>query len=64
MAMVLIQIGCNMTDNTNIDELLELAWNAGWEEAIQYVIEISIEMKDNKAYYDSRTLDELEQRIV
>ena len=36
----------------------------GWEEAIQYVLEVVEEMKLNKAYFDEKTLEELKQRIV
>lgn len=54
-----------MKDNTNTDELLELAWNAGWEEAINYAIDISKQMRYNdNLSWNNETLEELEQRIV
>lgn len=52
-----------MKDNTNTDELLELAWNAGWEEAIAYVLDISQQMRYTDRF-KGPTLEELEQRIV
>ena len=52
-----------MKDNTNTDELLELAWNAGWEEAIAYVLDISKQMRYTDRF-KTPTLEELEQRIV
>jgi hypothetical protein len=39
-------------------------YQQGWEDAINYVIDISKDMKYNRAYWDTKTLDELEQRIV
>lgn len=38
-------------------------WTRGWDEAIEYVIEISKEMQ-NSLNFDKPTLEELEQRIV
>jgi hypothetical protein len=38
-------------------------WTRGWDEAIEYVIEISKEMQNN-LNFDKSTLEELEQRIV
>ena len=38
-------------------------WTRGWDEAIEYVIEISKEMQ-NSLNFDKATLEELEQRIV
>jgi hypothetical protein len=35
-----------------------------WEECIEYVLDIINDMKYNRAYYDIKTLEELEQRIV
>jgi hypothetical protein len=56
-----------MKDNTNTDELLELAWNAGYEEgwtnAINNVLDISQQMRYNDLF-KGPTLEELEQRIV
>ena len=63
MAMAPIQIGSKMTDNTNTDELLELAWNRGWESAIDHVLDIISEMQYTYDWHNP-TLEELEQRIV
>lgn len=54
-----------MEDNTNIDELLEKAWETGWQSAIEYVLDISKQMRynDNLTWHNE-TLEELEQRIV
>jgi hypothetical protein len=46
----------------NIDELIEYHWKRGWEEAIEYVIDIADEMKYTG--YNLETLEELSQRIV
>ena len=35
-----------------------------WTEAIDYVLSVIEDMKQDKAYWDSRTLEELKQRIV
>lgn len=35
-----------------------------WQEAIEYVLSVVEDMKQDKAYWDSRTLEELRQRIV
>jgi hypothetical protein len=48
--------------NNNPD--YDAGYQQGWEDAINYAIQTSKDMKDNKAYYDTKTLDELEQRIV
>jgi predicted transcriptional regulator len=39
------------------------AYNDGWEDAINYVIDISKQMRYNNPYI-TPTLEELEQRIV
>ena len=46
------------------DPTYNAGYEKGWEEAINYVIDISKDMKYNRAYWDTKTLDELEQRIV
>lgn len=48
--------------NNNPD--YDAGYEEGWQNAINYVIDISKDMKYNRAYYDTKTLDELEQRIV
>jgi len=66
MAMAPTQIGCNMEqepDVTNIDKFIEYHWRRGWDEAIQYVIDIIGEMQYTYDWHNP-TLDELEQRIV
>ena len=45
------------------DEQIIEHWTRGWNEAIEYVIEISGEMRNSMNFHNP-TLDELEQRIV
>ena len=52
-----------MENNTNIDELLEKAWETGWQSAIEHVLDISQQMRYTDAF-KGPTLKELEQRIV
>lgn len=44
------------------EEIIE-HWTRGWDEAIEYAIEISKEMRSSNKF-DKATLEELEQRIV
>jgi hypothetical protein len=48
---------------TMTDEQIIKEWQRGWDEAIQYVLDISSEMRDSMDFHNP-TLDELEQRIV
>jgi len=44
------------------DEQIIKEWQRGWDEAIQYVLDISAEMADTMDFHNP-TLDELEDRI-
>jgi hypothetical protein len=46
----------------SIKQSQQESYSQGWQEAIQYVIDIIGEMKYTE--YDNTTLEELEQRIV
>lgn len=48
------------------DEQIIENWQRGWNEAIDYVLDISREMRQQYPFhdYDIATLSELEQRIV
>lgn len=49
-------------DVSNIDSFIEYHWRRGWDEAIEYAIDIINEMKYTG--YSNETLEELAQRIV
>ena len=52
-------------NNPDYDAGYEEAWNVGWQCAIEYVLDISKQMRynDNLSWHNE-TLEELEQRIV
>lgn len=53
-----------MSDQTKEEyDIVEENWRRGWEEAIDYVLDISREMRESYNYHNP-SLDELEQRIV
>lgn len=45
------------------DSQIEYHWKRGWDEAIEYILEISSEMQESYNFHNP-TLDELEQRIM
>jgi hypothetical protein len=52
-------------NNPDYDAGYEQAWDVGWQSAIEYVLDISKQMRYNdNLSWNNETLEELEQRIV
>ena len=52
----------NIINDDFTDNFIEYHWRRGWDEAINYALDIINEMKYNG--YSTETLEELAQRIV